>query len=42
MTTGIFEFLDREDIDRLLAQIGCASSSDLNRDYVMLPANFPG
>ena len=30
----------REEIDRLLAQIGCASIPDLNRDYVMLPDNF--
>ena len=42
MTTGFFEFINREDINRLLAQIGCASISDLNRDYMMLPANFPG
>ena len=27
----------REEIDRLLAQIGCASIADLNRDCVVLP-----
>ena len=31
----------REEIDRLLAQIGCANIADLNRRWVNLPPSPP-